>query len=86
MSADAGTLPAYSGIPAGLKPLLLLVGVAAAVAAGVGLVLWSQGPNYSLLFGNLANTDAAQVVQSLDAAGIPYRLEAGSGAILGAIG
>jgi flagellar M-ring protein FliF len=82
MSADAGTLPPYSGgIPAGLKPLLLLVGVAAAVAAGVYLVLWSQGPNYSLLFGNLANADAAQVVQSLDAAGIPYRLEAGSGAI-----
>jgi flagellar M-ring protein FliF len=82
MSADAGTLPSYSGgIPAGLKPLLLLVGVAAAVAAGVYVVLWSQGPNYSLLFGNLANADAAQVVQSLDAAGIPYRLEAGSGAI-----
>ena len=29
----------------GLKPLLLLVGVAAAVAAGVGVMLWSVGPD-----------------------------------------
>jgi type IV secretory pathway TrbD component len=33
----------------GLKPLVLLVGVAAAVAAGVGVMLWSVGPTYSLL-------------------------------------
>ena len=37
-----------------LKPLLLLVGVAAAVAAGVGVMLWSVGPTYSLLYSNLA--------------------------------
>jgi hypothetical protein len=54
-----------SGI-SGLKPLLLLLGVAGAIAVGVGVALWSQGPNYSLLFGNLANSDAAQVVQSLE--------------------
>ena len=33
-----------------MKPLLLLVGVAAAVAAGVMVVLWSRGPNFSLLY------------------------------------
>jgi flagellar M-ring protein FliF len=61
--------------------MLLLVGVAAAVAVGVGVALWSQAPNYSLLFGNLADSDAAQVVQSLEQAGIPYRVESGSGAV-----
>ena len=48
MSADAAVVRsqiAAGGIPAGLKPLLMLVGVAAAVAAGVGIVLWSQGPS-----------------------------------------
>jgi flagellar M-ring protein FliF len=69
-----------SGI-SGLKPLLLLLGVAGAIAAGVGVALWSQGPNYSLLFGNLANSDAAQVVQSLEQAGIPYRVETATGAV-----
>lgn len=66
---------------AGLKPLMLLVGVAAAVAAGVGVMLWSVGPTYSLLYSNLSGEDAAQVAQALDSARIPYRLDDGGGAI-----
>ncbi|MET0281658.1 MAG: flagellar basal-body MS-ring/collar protein FliF [Steroidobacteraceae bacterium] len=65
-------------IAAGLKPLLLLVGLAAAVAAGVGAVLWSQGPTYNLLFGNLTDADASQLTQSLDQAGIPWKVENGA--------
>ena len=65
----------------GLKPLFLLVGVAAAVAAGVGVMLWSVGPTYSLLYSNLAPEDAAQVTQALDSARIPYKLEDGAGSI-----
>lgn len=68
-------------ILAGLKPLLLLVGVAAAVAVGVGVMLWSMGPTYSLLFANLSGQDAAQVTQALDSSGIPYKLENGGGTI-----
>jgi flagellar M-ring protein FliF len=60
---------------AGLKPLLILVGIAAAVAAGVGAVLWSQGPTYSLVFGNLSDADAAQLTQSLDQKAIPWKVE-----------
>jgi flagellar M-ring protein FliF len=62
----------------GIRPLLLLVGVAAAVALGVGVALWSQGPTYSLLFGNLSDSDAAQVTQSLDQSGIQYKVENGA--------
>jgi len=65
----------------GLKPLMLLVGVAAAVAAGVGIMLWSVGPTYSLLYTNLAGEDAAQITQSLDSARIPYKLEDGGASI-----
>ncbi|HEU4780080.1 MAG TPA: flagellar basal-body MS-ring/collar protein FliF [Steroidobacteraceae bacterium] len=65
----------------GMKPLLLLVGVAAAIAAGVGVMLWSVGPTYSLLYSNLAAEDAAQITQALDGAGIPYKLENGVGSI-----
>src|SRR5262245_54353758 len=68
-------------VMSGLKPLLLLVGVAAAVAAGVGVMLWSVGPTYSLLYANLGGEDAAQVAQALDGAGIPYKLENGVGSI-----
>jgi len=40
----------YPRWTAGLRPLLLLVGIAAAVAAGVTVVLWSRGPNFSMLY------------------------------------
>ncbi len=66
----------------GLRPILLLIGIAAAVAAGVTVVLWSRGPNYSMLYANLAAEDQAQITQALDAAAIPYRLEAGSNALM----
>ncbi len=66
----------------GLRPILLLVGIAAAVAAGVTVVLWSRGPNFSMLYANLATEDQAQITQALDAAAIPYRMEAGSNAIM----
>jgi flagellar M-ring protein FliF len=65
----------------GLRPMLLLAGIAAAVAVGVGVVLWSQTPNYNILFANLPPEDAASMTQTLSGAGIPYRIEAGSGAI-----
>src|SRR6188508_2980887 len=65
----------------GLKPLILLVGVAAAVAAGVGVMLWSVGPTYSLLYANLSGEDAAQITQALDSARILYKLEDGGQSI-----
>jgi flagellar M-ring protein FliF len=68
-------------IPASLKPLLLLVGIAAAVAAGVSVVLWSKGPTYSLLYANLGQEDQAAIAQVLDQSGIAYRLEPGSNSI-----
>lgn len=80
MSTEVAALPnaGLSRIPANLKPLLLLVGIAAAVAAGVMVVLWSKGPNYSLLYTNLSSEDQAQVASALESAGISYRLEPSS--------
>jgi flagellar M-ring protein FliF len=82
MSAESAVVQSeVSRIPAGIKPLLMLIGVAAAVAAGVSVVLWSQGPSYSLLFGNLSEADKAQVMTSLEQAGIKARLDPASGAV-----
>lgn len=79
MSTDA--VLAQPRFAPNLKPLFLLIGIAAAVAAGVTVVLWSRGPNYSLLFTNLGDGDQAQVAQALDAAGIPYKLSPTSNGI-----
>jgi flagellar M-ring protein FliF len=66
----------------GFRPLLLLTGIALAVAAGVAVMLWWQGPNWSLLYGNLGDADASQVTTALQTAGIQYKLNESSGAIM----
>ncbi|HTV97420.1 MAG TPA: flagellar basal-body MS-ring/collar protein FliF [Steroidobacteraceae bacterium] len=57
-----------------LKQVGLLGGVAAAVAAAIWLVLWSQGQNYTVLYGQLSERESGQVMDALTAAGIEYKL------------
>src|SRR6202050_5329271 len=64
----------------GLKQIGLVVGVAAAVAVAIWLVLWSQGQNYSVLYGQLSERESGQVMDALPAAGIEYKLSP-SGAV-----
>ena len=81
MATEATTANIMPNLAAGLRPLLLLVGLAAAVAAGVGVTLWTKGPTFSVLYATLADEEAAAVTRSLSTAGIEYRMEAGSGGI-----
>jgi flagellar M-ring protein FliF len=80
--ANEQTLDMPRNVMASLRPLLLLLGVAAAVAAGVAVMLWWQGPNWSLLYGNLSARDTGEVVQALQSAGIRYQLNASTGAVM----
>jgi flagellar M-ring protein FliF len=68
------------GIPA-VRQVLLLVGVAAAVATGFAIVLWSQSPGYTRLYGNLAASDVAAVAQALESAGIEHRVDVDTGSV-----
>lgn len=65
-----------------LRQLGLLVGLAASVALGFAVVLWSQQPDYRPLYGSLNGMDASQVVEALSTAGIDYTVEPTSGALL----
>ena len=64
----------------GLKQAGLLAGVAAAIAAAIWLVMWSQGQNYTVLYGQLSERESGQVMDALTAAGIEFRLNP-SGAV-----
>jgi flagellar M-ring protein FliF len=79
--ADIVPTPArgLADIP-GLKQVGLLAGVAAAVAAAIWLVLWSQGQNYTVLYGQLSERESGQVMDALTAAGIEFKLNP-SGAV-----
>lgn len=64
------------------RQLAVMVGIAASVAIGVAVVLWSQTPSYSLLYGNLEQQDAMEIAQALQQAGIDYRVDQSSGVIM----
>lgn len=65
-----------------LRQLLVLVGIAASVAFGVGSVMWSQGPDYKTLYSSLAPDRASAVIDTLTTLNIPYKVENVTGAIL----
>lgn len=60
----------------------MLIGIAASVALGAYVVMWSRTPNYSLLYSDLADRDLTQVIDELKTAQIPYQINHQSGAIL----
>jgi len=65
-----------------LRQLMIMVSIAASVALGVAVVLWSQTPTYSLLYGNLSNKDAGDVVAALEQADIQFKVDNTTGAVM----
>lgn len=65
-----------------LRQVGLLVGLAASVAIGFAVVLWSQQPDYRPLLTSLQGMDAKQVTDTLAASDIPYTVEPNTGALL----
>lgn len=79
--AIAQTAQGFGGLPA-LRQIGLMVGLAASVALGVAVALWSQTPTYSLLYGNLSQRDAASVTDALQKANIPFKIDESTGAVM----
>ncbi|HLK71588.1 MAG TPA: flagellar basal-body MS-ring/collar protein FliF [Steroidobacteraceae bacterium] len=71
-----------NGLGINLRPLLTLLGVAAAVAVGVAVVIWWRGPDWSLLYSGLSDADESGVVQALQTGGIPYKLNDVNGEVM----
>lgn len=68
-------------IPA-VHQVLLLIGIAAAVAVGFAIALWAQTPGYTQLYPNMSTAEAADVSDALRAADIDFKLSAATGDIL----
>lgn len=74
VNLDQLSLASVLRIPA-VRQILLLVGVAGAVAAGFAIVLWSQTPGYTMLYGDMSSSEAAEVSDALRSAGIDFTLD-----------
>ncbi|MCW5607121.1 MAG: flagellar M-ring protein FliF [Nitrosomonas sp.] len=64
------------------KKLGIMVVAAATVALLVGAWLWSQSPDYRVLFSNVSDQDGAAIISTLQQSNVPYKLSDGGGAIL----
>ncbi|MFK8043156.1 flagellar basal-body MS-ring/collar protein FliF [Congregibacter sp.] len=63
------------------RQLALLVGLAASIAMAMGLVQWVVEPNYKPLYGTMAPEDTNDVIASLEANGMDYRMDQRSGMV-----
>jgi len=77
----AESVEGFQRLPA-LRQIGLMIGLAASVALGVAIVLWSQTPNYTLLYGNLSSRDAGDVVEALQKAGLEFKIDESTGAVM----
>ena len=76
-----GVVPQFTRLPVRSKATFI-VGAAAAIAIVVGSWLWSQQPEYRVLFGNLSDRDGGATIAALSQMNIPYKFTDGGGAIL----
>jgi flagellar M-ring protein FliF len=59
-----------------------MLAAATAVALAVGAWMWSQAPDYRVLFSNVNDRDGGAIIASLTQMNVPYKFADGGGAIL----
>ncbi|MDP1785767.1 flagellar basal-body MS-ring/collar protein FliF [Nitrosomonas sp.] len=65
------------------KKLGLILSAAAVIALLVGALMWSQAPDYRVLYNNVTDQDGAAIITALQQMNVPYKFsESGGGAIL----
>ena len=61
------------------RQLALLLGLAASIALGIGLVQWGFAPAYKPLYGSMNGENTNGVISALEANGFDYRLDPRTG-------
>ena len=80
--------PAMPGIAAGWRALpprskiAAMVGAAASIALLAAAWMWSQTPDYRILFTGIPDKDGGAIIASLTQLNVPYKLSESGGAIL----
>jgi len=80
-AVSSSVMDGFSNLPV-LRQIGLMIGLAASVAVGFGIVLWSQEPDYRPISTDLSHLDANQVTQILSSEQIAYRIDTDSGVLM----
>ncbi len=65
-----------------LRQAGLLLGLAASIALGFSVVLWSQREDYQPVYPSMQGFDVSELVQVLEAGSVAYRIDPASGVLL----
>ncbi|MFW5451306.1 MAG: flagellar basal-body MS-ring/collar protein FliF [Methylophagaceae bacterium] len=65
-----------------MKQVGFLLAIAASIALGGYVLMWSQTPNYQVLFSGMQAKESAEVVAVLQQSNVDYKLDPSSGAVL----
>jgi flagellar M-ring protein FliF len=79
--SNSRSLVQFAKTPNG-RNLLVMVAAAAVAAIAAGIWLWSDKPQYRVLFSNFSDRDGGDIVASLQQLNVPYKFAEGGGAIL----
>jgi flagellar M-ring protein FliF len=71
----AGTLTLSQQVGMGAAGVVVLL-------AGAAFFMWVTQPSYTVLYSDIDQSQLSQVIDSLDAAGVPYRLEGGGSRVM----
>ncbi len=64
------------------KKLGLIMAAAAVIALLAGALMWSQTPDYRVLYNNVSDQDGAAIISALQQTNVPYKFSNNGGAIL----
>ncbi|MDH5408368.1 MAG: flagellar basal-body MS-ring/collar protein FliF [Gammaproteobacteria bacterium] len=65
-----------------MRQLTIMVGLAFSIGLTVAIIMWSNEPDYSVLYSNLSPKDTSAIVDVFEAADLEYKVEPDSGMIL----
>ena len=65
-----------------IRQLGLMIGLAASVAIGAGVVIWAKEPSYRPLYTDLSNLDASQIVGVLEQEEILFQIDTNTGVLM----
>ena len=84
-TADTKPTPILATALAGLntrQTIGLIVAFAATLAVVSGMWMWSQTPDYRVLYSNLSDRDGGAIIESLQQLNVPYKFSEGGGVLM----